>query len=281
MNEKIYVELLKKVLVDYYRLGSLEYKPLHYNNRSVKLKFMKILDSMLRKRKLSICRVTELKEEDRIQGKDCPAYADTMIGLKRLDNIEFCVKKILEDNIPGDFIETGVWRGGATIFMKALVNLYDVKGKIVWVADSFEGLPRPNSEKYRSDIGDAHYVNKELAIGLEIVKGNFEKYGLLDDKVKFLKGWFKDTLPAAPIEKLSLVRLDGDMYESTMDGLINLYPKLSDGGYIIIDDWGAVKGCKEAVLDYRKEHGIVDEIENIDWTGVFWRKSKRCQREQT
>jgi len=104
------------------------------------------------------------------------------------------------------------------------------------------------------------------------VKNNFSKYGLLDDNVKFLKGWFKDTLPVAPINKLALLRLDGDMYESTMDGLVNLYPKLSKGGYIIVDDWGAVEGCKLAVLDYRKKHGITEEIITIDWTGVYWKK---------
>jgi O-methyltransferase len=69
------------------------------------------------------------------------------------------------------------------------------------------------------------------------------------------------------------LRLDGDMYESTMDGLKNLYPRLSNGGYLIIDDWGAVKGCQQAVIDYRKTHGISDEIIQIDWTGVYWRKS--------
>jgi hypothetical protein len=84
---------------------------------------------------------------------------------------------------------------------------------------------------------------------MEEVKKNFEKYNLLDNNVKFLKGWFKDTLPSAPIESLAILRLDGDLYESTMDGLINLYSKLSKGGFIIIDDWGAFPACKQAVKD--------------------------------
>jgi predicted O-methyltransferase YrrM len=76
-----------------------------------------------------------------------------------------------------------------------------------------------------------------LAVSREDVERNFAKYGLLDDRVVFLQGWFKDTLPSAPIGKIALLRLDGDMYESTMDALQNLYPKLSPGGYCIIDDF--------------------------------------------
>ncbi|RBW58194.1 macrocin O-methyltransferase [Tenacibaculum sp. E3R01] len=197
-----------------------------------------------------------------------------MIGLKRLENIQFCFNEIIKDNIPGDFIETGVWRGGATIFMKALLNDLKIKDRNVWVADSFEGLPPPNETLYPEDKGDLHDAKSDhLAISLETVKYNFQKYDLLDDSVKFLKGWFKDTLPTAPIEKLSIIRLDGDMYESTMDGLVNLYPKLSKGGFIIIDDWGAVEACKKAVIDYRKTNNITEEIKTIDWTGAYWRKS--------
>ena len=174
-----------------------------------------------------------------------------MIGLKRMENIEFCVKNIIADKIPGDLIETGVWRGGATIFMRALLKVNNVDDRVVWVADSFEGLPKPDEDKYAADKGDKHHTKEELAIGVEIVKANFEKYGLLDDQVKFLVGWFKDTLPTAPIKKLALIRLDGDMYGSTMDALVSLYPKLSPGGYLIIDDW-AQKNGKYRVL--RKEY---------------------------
>jgi hypothetical protein len=105
------------------------------------------------------------------------------------------------------------------------------------------------------------------------VRANFQRYDLLDDQVRFLKGWFKDTLPSAPIGKLAVIRLDGDMYESTMDGLVNLYPKLSPGGFLIVDDYGAVPSCKKAVQDYREQHGIREEIQTIDWTGIYWRRS--------
>jgi O-methyltransferase len=87
---------------------------------------------------------------------------------------------------------------------------------------------------------------RELAVSLEQVKANFDRYGLLDDQVRFLKGWFRDTLPVAPIERLAVLRLDGDMYESPMDTLVNLYPKLSEGGYVIVDDYGAIPACRQA-----------------------------------
>lgn len=202
-----------------------------------------------------------------------PSEMHTMIGFKRLDNLQFCIESVLKERTPGDLIETGVWRGGATIFMRAVLEAYEAKDRQVWVADSFEGLPPPNAAKYRHDTGDTHHTRQDLAISLEEVRDNFERYGLLDDQVRFLKGWFRDTLPEAPIEKLAVIRLDGDMYESTMDGLANLYPRLSTGGYIIVDDYGAVPACKQAVHDYRASHDIDEEILPIDWTGVYWQRT--------
>jgi len=273
MNDNLYIDLLKKVLIDLHRMEYGEYKPLISNYSNWKFNILRKVDKILRKSKFAICRVIDFNLENRINGLDCPSTADTMIGLKRLENIEFCFREIIKNNIPGDFIETGVWRGGATIFMKALLKSANINDRIVWVADSFQGLPKPNEELYEADKGDLHHLSKELVIPLEVVKRNFEKYDLLDDQVKFLKGWFKDTLPVAPIEKLALVRLDGDMYESTMDGLVNLYPKLSVGGYLIVDDWGAVRACQQAVIDYRETNGITEEIKVIDGIGVYWQKN--------
>lgn len=194
----------------------------------------------------------------------------TMIGYKRLTNIEEIIKDIVAKKIKGDVIETGVWRGGACIFMRKLLNELNSK-KIVYVADSFEGLPKPD-EKYIHDKGDTHYSVPVLAVSLEEVQSNFERYGLLEN-VTFLKGWFKDTLPTLKNE-FSFIRLDGDMYESTINALDNLYPKLSIGGYCIIDDYGIVKGCNHAVTDYRNTHGITDELIPIDGSGVYWKKTK-------
>lgn len=208
----------------------------------------------------------------REHGHDWPRTAHTMIGLKRLDNIHFCLKEILENQIPGDCIETGVWRGGATIFMRAILKAYGDETRRVYVADSFEGLPPPNPLKYPADADLNLYLYKELAIPLEQVKANFKKYNLLDNQVVFLKGFFRDTLPTAPIEQLSLLRLDGDLYESTIDALTHLYPKLSVGGFVIIDDY-SIGACAKAVHDFRSLHGIVDPIIPIDQMGLYWKKT--------
>ncbi|MFH1876631.1 MAG: TylF/MycF/NovP-related O-methyltransferase [Candidatus Omnitrophota bacterium] len=209
---------------------------------------------------------------DHADGMGLPA-AHTMIGLRRLDNIQFCIESIVRDNVQGDLIETGTWEGGATIFMRAVLKAYAVTDRTVWVADSFEGCPKPNPQTYPDDKGVDLYQWKELAIPLEKVKANFERYGLLDEHVHFLKGWFKDTLPHAPIRALSLLRLDGDLYESTMDILVNLYPKVSPKGYIIIDDFLEIPACRQAVLDFRKSRNITDTIIEIDKDSIYWQRS--------
>jgi len=205
-------------------------------------------------------------------GRDWPSKAHSMIGNRRMSNLRQITEFAIVNNISGDFIETGVWRGGACIMARAIMKAYGVTDRRVWVADSFCGLPTPNP-KYAADANDNHHQFSELAVSLEEVKSNFSKYDLLDDQVVFLKGWFSETLPKADIKSLAVLRLDGDMYESTLDGLVNLYDRVSCGGFVIVDDYGAVDGCKRAVTDFRNERGIEDLIQNIDGIGVFWRKS--------
>jgi hypothetical protein len=208
-----------------------------------------------------------------MDGLDWPSRAHTMVGIKRLDNVQQCVESVLADNVPGDFIETGVWRGGTCIFMRAILKAYGIEDRAVWVADSFRGLPRSRPDSHPSDHVIPYFEAEDtLAVSEEAVRHNFELYGMLDDQVKFLPGWFRDTLPDAPIERLAVLRLDGDMYESTMDALTNLYPKLSVGGYCIIDDYG-LDSCQTAVWDYRAKEKIDDEIVNIDRFGAFWRRT--------
>lgn len=210
----------------------------------------------------------------RAEGKDRPGRAETMIGLKRMNNIQECIETVLRDDVAGDVIETGVWRGGATIFMRAVLKAHGDATRTVWVADSFRGLPPPNVRDYPADANDLHHTAIGLRVGLEDVKNNFRRYGLLDERVCFLEGWFIDTLPSAPIDRLSVMRLDGDMYESTKQALDALYPRLSPGGFCIIDDY-VLQGCRQAVDEYRALHEISEPITAIDWTGVYWRKGGR------
>ncbi|MBS4096565.1 MAG: class I SAM-dependent methyltransferase, partial [Sulfuricella sp.] len=199
--------------------------------------------------------------------------AHTMIGRARVDNIHDCLNTIVEDDIPGDLIETGVWKGGATIFMRGFLAAHRIRNRKVWVADSFEGLPAPTHQKdHGCDFSKE--VFPYLSVGLEEVRELFERYDLLDDQVRFLKGWFCDTLPSAPIKKLALLRLDGDLYESTMDALENLYSKLSPGGFVIVDDYYAFPQCKLAVDEFRDRHGIRKKIIQIDHDSMYWRKPR-------
>jgi len=202
--------------------------------------------------------------ELREYGWDWPSKAHSMIGRKRMENLRTLAERVIFGGVPGDFIETGVWRGGACIFMRAVLEAYGVRNRRVWLADSFEGLPPPDPVAYPADAGDKFHTYADLAVSIDEVKRNFEKYGLLDDQVIFLKGWFKDTLPEAPIGSLAILRLDGDMYESTTDALRHLYDKLSPRGVVIVDDYRVVAGWREAVDDFRVARGIKDKIMEID-----------------
>ena len=205
-------------------------------------------------------------------GLDWPASALTMSGIKRLEALESCIADVLAENVPGDLFEAGTWRGGAAIFMRGALRAFGDPGRMVWVADSFAGLPKPDPVAYPADANDELYTYRELAVPLEEVRVNFERYDLLDANVRFLPGWFRETLPSAPVKELALLRLDGDLYESTMVALESLYPKLSAGGFVIIDDY-ALHTCRAAVDDYRAARSVREELVAIDWTGVFWRKT--------
>jgi O-methyltransferase len=212
----------------------------------------------------------------------------TMIGWDRLCNVHSSLDYIRENNIDGDVMETGVWKGGTCIFMAEYIKLYKMN-KNIYVADSFDGLPRPNMTDYEMGHQDIELYNEFynsfksghlddagtsniFDISIENVKSNFKSFRLLDDNVFFIKGWFKDTMVNnKEITKLSLLRLDGDLYSSTMDVLNNMYYKVSDKGIIIIDDYGLPR-CKEAVINFREENNISNDIISIDTCGVYWYK---------
>jgi O-methyltransferase len=206
-------------------------------------------------------------------GLDWPAEALTMIGMRRLESLQECVETVLKEDVTGDLVECGVWRGGASILMRAVLEAYENKDKTVWLADSFEGLPAPDTVNFRMDRKlRLDRYSPILGVSEQQVRANFQRYGLLDERVRLLPGWFKNTLAQAPIEHIALLRLDGDLYESTIQALDALYPKLCPGGFCIIDDYFVLDVCKQAVADYRERHNITAEIENIDGSGALWRK---------
>jgi O-methyltransferase len=213
------------------------------------------------------------KDGDLLFMRSFTFVSHTMIGQALLDNIHQCLDTIIADKVPGDLIETGVWKGGATVFMRGYLMAHGIKKRRVWVADSFAGVPKAGCAQDRLVMDYSADACPYLVVSREAVEDLFARYDLLDDKVKFLKGWFKDTLPTAPIKKLALLRLDGDLYESIMDGLNNLYHKVSPGGFVIVDDYFTVAACKVAVDEFRARHAILEPLENINHAAVFWRKS--------
>ena len=270
----LYLDLLKKALTfTLWKEPGIPIETFVSRRSGLSQRLILLLARVLRRFDLRIVREVRYDEAKRVEGTIWPMAADTMIGLKRLDNLQWCVETVLRDRIEGDLIETGVWRGGACIFMRGILAAYGVTDRRVFVADSFQGLPPPDLATYPQD-GDSGSLNEKeefLAVSKEQVAANFARYGMLDEQVVFLPGWFHATLPTAPIEKLAVLRADGDMYGSTMDTLTNLYPKLSPGGFCIIDDY-ALPRCKRAVDDFRSAQKIQSPLATIDWTGVFWRK---------
>ena len=219
-----------------------------------------------------------LAERERDDGMCSSTLQDahTMIGRKRLNNLQYQVETVLRDGIPGDLIECGVWRGGASIFLRAILKAYGIADRTVWVVDSFQGLHPPDYDKYPSEQHNPRVPLWEqawLRVSLDMVKQNFQRYELLDEQVRFLEGWVEQTLPMAPIDKLAYVRIDVDMYEPTMACLETLYPKLSIGGFIDFDDFPIMEAVRNAMNDYRARMGIRERINVLEgYTGAYWRK---------
>jgi hypothetical protein len=270
--QELYLDLLVKTLsFSLWPEPPAPVDPREYVGRPIRRRAVEIVTRALGSRNFVLSRARPITPEQRENGQFHPSYAHTMIGLKRLRNLQFCVETALNDNVPGDFIEAGVWRGGACILMRAILAARGVTDRRVFLADSFRGLPEPDAEKYPVDRDDPHHLIHTLAVSRTDVEANFRQFGFLDEQVVFLEGWFKDTLPSAPIDKLAILRLDGDMYESTMEIFENLYSKLSPGGFCIVDDY-SLPNCKQAVEDFRARDGISAPLEVIDYTGRFWRK---------
>lgn len=208
----------------------------------------------------------------RENGWDWPSGAPSMIGAKRMRNLRAECERVLLEGVPGDFMETGVWRGGACMMMRAVLKAHGVADRRVIAADSFAGLPPP-SAGVAADADSYLHTYDAFAVPLDEVKGIFARYGLLDAQVVFLEGLFKDTLPSAPVGRLAILRLDADMYESTMDGFVHLYHKLSPRGSLIVDDYFLFEAHRKAVDEFRARHRIATPIVRIDDFGGYWIKA--------
>jgi O-methyltransferase len=234
----------------------------------------------------------------RLAGQDHPGEAHTMIGLGRLDSLQELAEDVITRGVPGDFVEAGVGRGGAVIFMRGVLRAHGVADRVVWAADSFGEFPRSREagitrRSYTSAYWDemTRLARREPAGFQEFlaqvaagnsyaeVRDHFDRYGLLDGQVRFLRGWFCDTLPAAGIKSIALLRVDGDLYDSTYQALRGLYPRLAPGGYVVIDDYHTFTECQEAVTDYLDEAGICPGLTDVDEACVYWRRPAQADAE--
>jgi O-methyltransferase len=205
----------------------------------------------------------------RTAGMDWPLHGLTMVGLGRLDDLQACVETVVAEGIGGDAIEAGAWRGGASILARATLDTLGDE-RTVWVADSFRGFP----EGAAADDGSIDLSAFDfLAVSLEEVRESFARLGC-ERGVRFVPGFFADSLPALAGERWAIVRLDADSYEATREALRCLYPGVAVGGYLIVDDYGSFEGCRRAVDEFRSEHGVVEPIQRVDSTCVRWRRER-------
>ncbi|MBD2078131.1 class I SAM-dependent methyltransferase [Phormidium sp. FACHB-592] len=197
--------------------------------------------------------------------------------------VEFLIKavqSIYEQQIEGDFVECGVWRGGCAAAMKlAERSLQPHSQRLLHLFDSYEGLPPvqpidgPMAAGWQQAVDSPWYFDNCTA-SLEDVQRNFSQLGLLDSEVHFYKGWFETTVPefvkGKSERKIAILRLDGDWYESTKVCLENLYPLVSEKGIIIIDDYYAWDGCAVAVHEYLGSNGLNHRIRSIpDFSSAY------------
>jgi hypothetical protein len=215
----------------------------------------------------------------RAAGMDWPLQGLTMVGLNRLDDLQSCVEAVVGDGVEGDLIEAGAWRGGASILIRATLDSLGADDRTVWVADSFQGFPAGDAEDFPEDralddLGPFDF----LAVPLEEVADNFARFGC-DRGVRFLPGFFEDTMRDTFARRWSIIRIDVDTYETTLLALRSLYPGLSKGGYLIVDDYGALEECRLAVDEFRERNGIAEPLEQVDWTCVRWRRESESQVE--
>ena len=180
------------------------------------------------------------------------------------------LEDVLTTAVPGDFVETGVWRGGQTILMRAVLDAASEESRHVWACDSFDGVPapRPTGENDLSKDETLEWEPGMYNASLETVRANFMRFGLLDDRVHFVKGHFVDTMKTIKVENIAVLRLDADTWDATQDVLEALYDRVSDGGYVIIDDFH-LSGARGAVLEFRKKKGITDPLLPVPEDYVF------------
>ena len=265
VSAHLYLDLLKRNLV---RWGEVKAVPL-----SGKGFLRRAVRTIFALRDLQICQIKPFVAERREVGQDWPD-GPTVVGLRRLDNIQHCIQTVLRDEIPGDLVDAGLWRGGASILMRAVLAAMGDAQRHVWCADLCWNPGAPHGS---SGAGEVAYPPVPYRTPpLDAVKANFERYAMLDSRVTFVVGPFAETLATAPICDVAVLRLDTETFEATQDVLEVLYPKVSPGGFVIVSDYGqADRATRRAVDEFRDAHHVRAPVVDIDGTGAYWRVPAR------
>jgi O-methyltransferase len=200
----------------------------------------------------------------------------TMTSIHRVAALADAVEYVCRSRIPGDIVECGVWRGGSTMAAaRTLIRLGD-KSRRLYLFDTFEGMPPPTADDLDRDgvparallDADAGRTGPMWARAtLGDVQENLRSTGYPSDLIVFAKGKVENTIPGQAPEQIAILRLDTDWYESTAHELTHLYPRLVEGGVLIIDDYGYWQGARKAVDEYIARHKIALLLSRIDDTG--------------
>eukprot|EP00635_Sarcinochrysidales_sp_CCMP3193_P012246 CAMPEP_0118914216 /NCGR_PEP_ID=MMETSP1166-20130328/14653_1 /TAXON_ID=1104430 /ORGANISM="Chrysoreinhardia sp, Strain CCMP3193" /LENGTH=351 /DNA_ID=CAMNT_0006853785 /DNA_START=316 /DNA_END=1371 /DNA_ORIENTATION=- len=212
--------------------------------------------------------------------------AFSMVGRRRLDNVRDLIRAVVEVGVPGDVVETGSWKGGCMFMAAAVLRSLGVSDRGVYLADSFEGIPKPTADQKAVDIDKSAYT-KNLGDdnSPELAAARAQRLGV-EPYVHIVPGYFNETLPKLVAEKgpqwkVAVLRLDGDTYFSTMEALTALYENVTPGGYIIVDDYMDWHGCFSAIRTFRRHHKVDDPLVSVYYApklsgetmrGVYWRK---------
>jgi O-methyltransferase len=238
------------------------------------------LTSLTRRARRGFMRPSDVKTDSRQMQRDFDhEFLDlltrvqpfTMTTPERLYGLREATRYVSREHIPGDCVECGVWRGGSS--MAVALGLLDAGDhqRRLWLYDTFAGMTAPGerdeAEVHRRFAEISSRGKRWISVPLEEVRANLESTGFPDDRLEFVVGKVEDTIPRRAPRTISLLRLDTDWYESTRHELVHLWPRLSSGGVLIIDDYGHWEGARKAVDDFFDEVGSRPLFARLDYTG--------------
>jgi hypothetical protein len=207
--------------------------------------------------------------------RQCEPY--TMTSVERMYALYEAVRYVVAAGVEGDVVECGVWRGGSSMLAASTLLAAGDDTRGVWLYDTFEGMTEPSSRDVEitgrrvDDIWQEVRADRDNELlcesPLDEVRANMARTGFPGARIRYVAGPVEDTIPGQMPERIAVLRLDTDWYDSTHHELVHLYPRLAEGGVLIVDDYGHWLGAREAVDGYLREQGITLLLNRIDYTG--------------